>query len=206
MLYRFGHLLFSIYFKLFFRWQVYGRENIPEKGPFIVCSNHINWIDPVFIACSFPSRIKIHFMAKEELFQKNFLVTFVLTRLGAFPVKRDTADISAIKKFLQLLKEGQVLGLFPEGTRSKTGKLLKPMNGAALIALRSGVPIVPVAILDPYRPWKKLRITIGEPFRLAVQPGQEKKTLKKEILDKMSSNIMESIKLLFPPGDRNAVI
>jgi len=133
-------------------------------------------------------------MAKKELFS-NFVMSFLLHSAGAFPVNRQDADLIAIKKAYLILKEDQVLGLFPEGTRSKSGVMQKAYNGAALIAVRSGVPILPVAVEGPYRPFKPVKVHIGKPFVLPPLV-YEQKNEKREQLDEMSDMIMGSISRL----------
>lgn len=199
MLYRFGRLVFSIYFKLVYRWRIYGREHIPGRGPFIICANHISWIDPAAIGSAIPPQLKVHFMAKEELFRNRFFA-YILRKVGAFPVDRAGADYAAIRRSLQILSEGGVLGLFPEGTRSKTGRLQKAQHGSALIAGRSGVPILPVAVLGPYRIGQRLRLCIGPAFSLPELTYQHREE-KKRKLERMSAVIMENIKKLLPAGD-----
>ena len=201
MLYGFGRLIFALYLKIFFRFHVHGREHIPVRRPFIICANHIKWLDPVAIAAAVPSSIQVHFMAKKELFS-NFLFTAVLNMVGAFPVNRQDADYGAFRRAFQLLRGGKVLGLFPEGTRSKNGQLQKAYGGAALIAVRSGAPILPVAILGPYRFFKPLHVYIGSPFVLPPLIYDQKED-KKRILAEMSREIMDQIKILLPCRDLN---
>lgn len=196
MLYRFGHAVFRLYFRILYRWRIEGRENIPDKGPFIICSNHISWIDPPLVGCAIPARLQVHFMAKAELF-RNAVIRAVLRGVGAFPVKRDRADHAAIRTSLRLLQEGKVLGLFPEGTRSKTGSLQQAQNGAAMIALRTGAPILPVAIAGPYRLGRPVRLYIGAPFKFTAGENGERRVN----LDQSSVAIMESIEALLPKGD-----
>jgi len=196
MFYSFARLICVLFMKVLFRLRVHGAENIPGRKPFIVCSNHLSWFDPVAVGVAIPGRYKVHFMAKRELFV-NSLVGFLLRRLGAFPLNREDADYSAIKRAYQLLQNGQVLGLFPEGSRSKTGKLQKPYNGTALIAVRSGVPILPVAIVGPYRLFKPLNVHIGAPFVLPPLV-YERRDDKKAQLEKMSAHVMEHIAKLLP--------
>ncbi len=196
MLYYVGRFIGWIYLRLLYRVKVHGAENIPARKPFIICSNHINWMDPLTIGTSFPASYRIHFMAKHELFG-NIFSSWLFRKVGAFPVNRDNADYSAIKTAYRLLKEGGVLGLFPEGSRSKTGRLQKAYNGAALIAVRSGVPVVPVAITGPYRFCKPVHLYIGVP--LVLPPlVYDSKDEKKEQLEEMSMLIMESIGRLPP--------
>ncbi len=196
LLYYLGRFIAWVYLRILYRVKVHGIENVPGRKPFIICSNHINWMDPLTIGTSIPAAYRIHFMAKDELFG-NFIVSFLLNKLGAFPVKRENADYVAIKKAYQLLKEGQVLGLFPEGSRSESGELQKAYNGAALIAVRSGVPIVPVAIVGPYQLFKPVYMYIGAPFVLPPLLYDNREE-KKGRLEEMSGIIMKSIGELRP--------
>lgn len=196
LLYHVVRLFFLIYLKTIYRIRFHGRENIPGRRPFIICSNHLSWLDPLAVGTSVPAGCRIHFMAKKEIFS-NFLFSFLLRKVGAFPLNRKDADYAAIRKAYQLLRDGQVLGLFPEGSRSKSGKLQKPFNGAALIAVRSGVPILPVAIAGPYRLFKPLHVFIGPPFVLPPL-NYERKEDKKAQLEEMSRRIMGQIGNLIP--------
>ncbi len=201
MLYNFGRFIFAIYINVFFRFRVSGSENLPVRKPFIICANHISWIDPITVGVAIPSRYKIYYMAKIELF-KNPFVGFLLRKVGAFPIKRYEGDYVALKKSFQILKEGKILGLFPEGSRSQDGRLQKAHNGAALIAVRSGVPILPVAIEGPYRFFKPLRLHIGKPFVLPplVYNNKEEKLNQ---LEDLSRQIMHNIGRLLPAdGDK----
>jgi len=201
VLYQIVRLFFMIILKMLYRVKVHGRENIPGRKPFIICSNHISWWDPVAIGAAFPGSYRIHFMAKKELFS-NFIFSYLLRKACAFPLNRKDADYAAIRKAYQLLEDRQVLGLFPEGSRSKSGKLQKPYNGAALIAVRSGVPVLPVAINGPYRLFKPLHLFIGPPFVLPPLNYNQKEG-KKAQLEKMSHHIMGHIKDLLPEYSKN---
>lgn len=180
--------LFSLLFALlFFGWRVEGRDNLPAEGGAILCSNHISWWDPPLVGCVVKRRV--HFMAKEELFKIPILGS-ILPALGAFPVRRGTPDRSAIRQALRVLKDGQVLGIFPEGTRSKTGRLQKAEPGTALLAIKSQAPLVPVAILGPYRLFRPIRVRIGAPFTVEEFYDQR---LSSEVLDPASEKIMAKI-------------
>ncbi|MFO8192002.1 MAG: lysophospholipid acyltransferase family protein [Bacillota bacterium] len=196
MLYAFGRLIFAIYLKIFLRFHVYGREHIPVRRPFIICANHIKWLDPAAVAVAMPPTTKIYFMAKKELFS-NIVFSYILNKVGAFPVNRQDADYAAFRRAFQLLRHGKVLGLFPEGTRSKDGKLQKAYGGAAFIAVRSGAPILPVAILGPYRFFKPVHVYIGSPFVLPPLIYEQKED-KKMMLEEMSREIMNNIRDLLP--------
>lgn len=119
-----------------------GQDNVPGQGAAIIAANHRSAWDSLLIG-AFTPRV-VHFMTKEELFN-NALLGGLLTRLHAIPVKKATADRRALREALEILEKGEVLGIFPEGTRSKTGELSKPHNGIALLALKSGAPVIPVS-------------------------------------------------------------
>ncbi len=191
MVYRLGHLLFSGYFKLAYRWQIFGLENIPPSGPFIICSNHISWFDPPLVGCSVPPRLTVHFMAKQELFD-NLLFGAIIKSMGAFPIDRKGVGYAAIRTSLKLLAEGRVICLFPEGTRSKNGLPQSAHPGAAMIAARSRAPILPVAVTGPYRWRKPLQVTFGPLFFIPPREGGD----RKDYLETSSEMIMNRIKEL----------
>ncbi|WP_174734030.1 1-acyl-sn-glycerol-3-phosphate acyltransferase [Mesobacillus harenae] len=147
--------------KPIYRFEVIGEENIPAQGGVLLCSNHINNLDPPVVGILLPR--PIHFMAKEELFSIPVLGKFV-PHLNAFPVKRGMSDREALRKGLNILKEGKVLGLFPEGTRSKTGEIGKGLAGAGFFALRSDAQVVPCAIIGPYKAFRRVKVVYGRPI------------------------------------------
>lgn len=193
LFYRLARAVFSLLFLVVFRKKVYGMENIPETGNFIVCSNHINWFDPTLISCTVGKDRQIYFMAKEELF-KIPVFKHIITKLGAFPVKRRRADRKAIQHALNLLENNKSVGVFPEGSRSKTGDLQKPYHGPALVVLRSKVPVLPVAIKGPYKLFRPVKINIGKPVYLNSE--KKEKGFKRDRIRKVSNTIMEEIKQL----------
>ncbi|MGE7601415.1 lysophospholipid acyltransferase family protein [Peribacillus sp. NPDC097675] len=144
-----------------YRVKTLGKENIPKEGGVLICANHIDNLDPPVVGMTSPR--DIHFMAKEELFHAP-LLKGILPRVNAFPVKRGNSDRESLRKGLKLLKEGKVLGLFPEGTRSKTGELQEGLAGAGFFALRSEAAIVPCAIIGPYRFLRPLKVVYGPPI------------------------------------------
>jgi 1-acyl-sn-glycerol-3-phosphate acyltransferase len=149
-------VLFPIY-----QFRVIGKENLPSEGGVLLCTNHIHNFDPIVVGITSPR--PIHFMAKEELFTVPILGK-IMPLINAFPVKRGLSDRGALRKGLGILKEGNVLGLFPEGTRSKTGELGEGLAGAGFFALRSNAHIVPCAIIGPYKPFKRLKVVYGKPI------------------------------------------
>jgi len=149
-------------FKIFFRIKVKGKKNMPKTGGVIVMSNHISAYDPPLLAAIFSRPVR--FMAKKELFE-NPVIRFVLFLADAFPVDRSKNDITAVKKALSVLKEKEVLGLFPEGTRRAEGELGKPKIGSVMLAIKSDVPILPVGIKN-IKKKGRITINIGQPFKL----------------------------------------
>lgn len=125
-----------------FKIKLIGKENEPKEGPVVVCANHISMADPLFIGLVL--KREISFMAKAEIF-KNKLFAKFLKSIGAIPVKRGEADIKAIKSALSVLKSGNVLGIFPEGTRNADADDTAK-NGAAMLAYKTKAKILPVAI------------------------------------------------------------
>ncbi|MDP9752092.1 lysophospholipid acyltransferase family protein [Thermoanaerobacter pentosaceus] len=162
MFYYIAKIIVRTIIKVIFKIEIKGLENIPKKGPVIICSNHISFLDPPVIGALLNRRI--YFMAKEELFKNPFLKLLLGTGLGAFPVKRGTADLSAIKTALTYLKKGKAIGIFPEGTRSKTGQLQKAEPGVAMLAIKGNAPVVPIAIKGRYGLFSKIIINIGKPM------------------------------------------
>lgn len=171
MLYRFACWLSRVFFTLFYRTSVEGLENVPQGSALIVCSNHISMLDMFLFGPRLP--MKIHFMAKQELF-KIPLLNIIVKNLGAYPVNRGHGDMQAAKTTLKLLKEGKTIGIFPEGhRRNKSREKLKPKSGAILFALEAGVQILPVGIFGNYRPFSKLRVVYGKPYYPVAQEGEK---------------------------------
>ena len=185
------------------RYRVVGKENVPKQGPLIIVSNHLSNIDPPLLSTSFPRRIV--FMAKEELFRHPILGPFS-RGWRAFPINRDKLDREALRQADDVLRQGLVLGLFPEGTRSTTAKLQQGYTGTALVALRGGCPIVPVGITGGecfnklsfvfHRP--RVTVNIGKPFILPAHSGR----MTKEQLAPATDMIMHKIAELLPEDYR----
>lgn len=172
MLYSFFKLWLPKLFQLCFGCKCSGLENIPEEGGVILAANHIsNWDPPV--AAAFVPR-NVCYMAKEELFRIP-LFGRAIRALGAFPVRRGASDRAAIRKAINLLSDGACLGVFPEGTRSRTGALGKAEPGLALLAVKSGAPVVPAAIVGTNRIFSKgcffprVEIRYGKPLTFTAE-------------------------------------
>lgn len=170
MFYRILRAIFALIARCYFSLKVEGLANIPGDGPVIVCTNHVSWWDPVLVCISL--KRPVHFMAKKELFAYP-VFGYLLRKLNAFPVNRGKADIGAIREGLAVLGRGEVLGIFPEGTRQRGGKQLGPMHpGAALLALKTGAVVVPGAIRGSYSFRGSLTLAFGKPIVLKPVSGQ----------------------------------
>lgn len=163
-LYAFGKAVCGLVLKPIYRFEVIGADNIPMTGPVLLCSNHINNFDPPVVGIF--SKRTVCFMAKEELFHSP-LFGKILRGVQAFPVKRGLSDREALRTGLKILKDGKVLGLFPEGTRSKDGVLGKGLAGAGFFALRSEALIIPTAIIGPYKLFGKVKVIYGSPIDMS---------------------------------------
>jgi len=152
--------LVRFYFAVFLPLLAKGVENIPPDGAVILCGNHISMLDPLAIAVI--ARRPIHFMAKKELFAFKPLGA-LLRSLNAFPVNRKNTDMSAMRTSISILKDGRVLGIFPEGARRKDEAHPELETGVGLIALRSKAALVPVRIIGPYRLFRKTGVVFGPP-------------------------------------------
>lgn len=151
-----------IFMYLIFRIRVSGVENVPETGGCIIAANHLSFWDPVYIAC-FLNKRRICFLAKAELF-KFPPFGFVLKNLGSVPVYRGSRDAGTLMLAIRHLKEGNVLGIFPEGTRVKNGKKSVAKRGTIKMAKAANVPVIPVHINATYKIFSKITMTVGEPI------------------------------------------
>lgn len=161
MIYLIARTILRMSFSVFFRLQAYGLGHIPAAGPVIICANHLSNWDPPLLGT--PLKRKVHYMAKAELFRVPVL-GWLITRLGAFPVKRGGVSKESIRLALQMLAEGQVLGIFPQGSRGASiGK-----KGAASFAVKSKATVIPAAIVGDYRLFRRMIIEYGEPLDLSA--------------------------------------
>jgi len=168
--YYIGRAICKLFLKLLGGYTPSGAENIPKKGGVLLAPNHVSYLDPPVVGCGI-SR-KVHFMAKEELFKVPVFGSLIRS-VGAFPVRRGTADRSALKRAMDLLAQGKVVCVFPEGTRSSDWNLQPPELGFAMVALKSRAPVIPAAIfgteraLSPRSPGLhriRVRVVYGKPM------------------------------------------
>ena len=198
LFYRCCKLFVFIVLKILFRVSAKGRANIPTEGGVVIVSNHASNLDPPIIGVE--AGRMVHIMAKKELFEIPVMGKMI-PHLGAFPVNRGGADRGALRKASQVLKDGSVLLIFPEGTRTRDGELQKAKPGVGLIAKMAGVPIVPAYIQGSYKalPRKqalpkltKITVHFGQPFEIKDVDGDPKaKDFTHNISDFMMKKIAE---------------
>lgn len=178
-------------YKLFYNFHIEGAENIPQDRALVMASNHRSYADPVIL--TMPMKRPVTYMAKEELF-KNKLFGWFITKLGAFPVKRGTGDMQVIDDAVAILESGRHLVIFPEGTRSKDGKVGKGKTGVALIAAKSGADVLPCGIIfegEKLHFRSKLTLRFGKVIpaaEIAVEDASPKalKEVKKRIMGEIT--------------------
>lgn len=192
-LYGFARGLVKVTFSLIYRIRVEGLENVPAEGGAIVCGNHFDGRDPMIVGITM--KRPISYMAKEELF-RNKLFAWVIRGMGVFPVKRGQPDRAALKHSIDVLHSGTCFGIFPEGTRQKSGKLGKAEPGAAYLALKSGAPVIPVGITSTYKFFSPIIVRYGKPVNLDAYRGAK---LTSEALEGASNAIMSAIGLQLEP-------
>ncbi|MFM7169655.1 MAG: lysophospholipid acyltransferase family protein [Cyanobium sp.] len=141
-------LLVWPFFRLILRWRTEGVANVPPKGGLVVVANHGSHLDPPLLSCAV--RRPVAFMAKEELFRVPLLGP-IIRACGAYPVARGGADREALRTACRRLQEGWATGVFLDGTRQVDGRVSRPLPGAALLAARTGLPLLPVAIINSHR-------------------------------------------------------
>jgi glycerol-3-phosphate dehydrogenase (NAD(P)+) len=169
LLYAFVRVTFQAFFLVYFRMQRIGREHVPAKGPVLITANHRSFLDPFVIACM--ARRPMHYVAKQELFARP-VAAWLLNALGAFPVARGASDEQMIETACQILARGDIVLIFAEGTRVRPGALGQPKRGVGRLALESGVPVVPMAVIGTEairRGWRirphKVRLRAGRALR-----------------------------------------
>ncbi len=204
MFHVFATLVVRMLLRLLTSYRVEGMERFPSRGPVLLVANHSNLIDPPILGALLPRHIR--FMAKIELFRLP-VVGWIVRHYDAFPVRRGDADRQAFEWALQVLARGEVLGMFPEGTRSKTGGLQAGQLGVAVLALRSGAPVVPVGISGSHRVLRfpnilcrpAIKMTIGQPYRL-VLPGATGS--RRDFVLQATDDMMRRLAQLLPPEQR----
>ena len=164
LFYRIGRVVCTPIMKVTHRYRLANKNTIPPEGGYIVACNHLSFSDPVLLGIG--QERQMNFMAKSSLF-KNKFVSLIIRSLGAFPVEKNAGD-DAVNHGVELIKNGGVMTIFIEGTRSKTGELLRPRSGAAMIAYDTKAPVIPAAITikggRPNKLFRKRTVRYGEPL------------------------------------------
>jgi 1-acyl-sn-glycerol-3-phosphate acyltransferase len=200
-----GWLVVRLIMAIYARIEVIGAENVPRRGGLIIVSNHLNNADPGMVGAFLHRRVT--YMAKDEMFQWPLFGGYIRL-IGAFPVRRFEGDLKALRQAVQVVRRGQALVMFPEGTRSTTGAMTRGHPGTSMVALRAGAPILPVAItgsevvrlpsafLRPFRR-TKIRMVVGQPFFL---PSVRRP--RADDIERCTDIIMGHIADLLPPQYR----
>ncbi|HZZ01219.1 MAG TPA: lysophospholipid acyltransferase family protein [Candidatus Baltobacteraceae bacterium] len=193
-LYDFASGTIRVFMRLVWRARATGTENVPRTGALIVACNHRSYLDPPGMGCFCPRRIS--YMAKKELFEIPVLGPLIAA-VGAYPVDRQGSPRAAIKRSLEVLNDGGVVGIFPEGTRNRDGSV-QPQTGVALLASLAGVPVVPAYIAGSDKASKlaQIKVAFGPPIRL---PAGRKAT--HDDLAKFTADIMSAISALAPDSE-----
>lgn len=202
---RWACFVLRVFLRLCTRLETEGLENVPQGGPLLVAFNHLAHLDAALVLSFLPQPVEG--IALEDLY--HVPITGQLLRLyGTIPVHRDQFDREVIRQALQVLAEGRILALAPEARQSLTGALERARQGVAYLALRSGVPILPVALTGTektYAEWKRLRrprltVTFGEPF--VPPPRASEPQARRQQLAELTDEIMHRIAALLPPEYR----
>lgn len=194
------HLIVSAARPLACRLRIEGSENVPAQGGAIIACNHPGEMDTIVLGYSSPRQI--FYMAKEELFQVSPILSWALYNVGAFPVRRGRQDVQAIQTSIRIVREGKVLGMFPEGTRDRDQGLTRGRNGAVRIALEAKVPIVPAAVIGISRlnrewmnPLKRPPVTM----RFGAPIYFDTANTSSEQMQTCTDQVMTAIAAMLPP-------
>jgi 1-acyl-sn-glycerol-3-phosphate acyltransferase len=193
MLYRFCRMLLRAIYALLYRLEARGIENIPSGGPVILCSNHKSLQDPITLGIWVHR--KVHYMAKSELFRVPLLGPLI-RGLGAFPVKRGGVSKEAIRTAIHLLQQGNVMGIFPEGTRNQSLGMGK--RGAVTMAIRARAIVVPVALIGEYRLFRKMIAVYGAPIDMKPYADAGTAESTEQATDLIMSRIREMLQTASP--------
>ena len=172
---------------LVYRPKVVGRENMPKDTAAIVCPNHVHALDSTLIISMNKRHIKT--LAKEELFRNKFF-KFLADLYGIYPVKANNKSMESIKVSLKILKNNELLMIFPEGTRNGMAKGVKPKDGAIKLAIKANVPIIPVGVQGNFKPFRKVKVNIGKPIYYSKYKDEVN---NKEVMDKLTEELMKTI-------------
>src|SRR5579863_8318924 len=184
------------------RYRVYGLERVPESGSLLIVANHLSWYDPILFGVAL--RRRVWFFTKSEMFRWP-IIGAACKATGQIPVHRGESDRAALEKGLVYLKEGKALGIFPEGTVERRATMIPALTGVAMLAMRSGATVLPIAhtgtrkVLRSPRWWfPRVTITIGEPYVPVAPAGMSRKVS----LQRVTDDLMFRIARMLPPENR----
>ncbi len=195
-----------LFYGLYGRWNIVGIEKVPKTGGVLLAGNHVSNLDPPMVGGALFGYRRVRFMAKIELWSTK-IGHYVMDRIMSFPVKRGTADRPTIRRTLEWLAQGDAIALFPEGERSADGRLQPAQPGVALLVQKSGVPVIPVAIVGTYEMWPKgrkklkrvpLTIAFGDPIRFP--PDSSREAITSLIMAKIAELLTANGQPTDPPG------
>lgn len=205
--YRFGRCLFTVYFRLYHRGRVVGAENVPASGACILAGNHVSFLDPPFFGLACPR--EIYFLARDTLFRHGPM-GWLLRSWNCVPVRREGGDLAAMRTVMRLLEQGHAVLMFPEGTRSRDGRLQEARPGIGMIVARAQVPVVPMRIFGAERALPRgkwfprpipVTVVIGEPFRYPLPQEVPLQGIKaKELYREIGREVMRRIAALTVTG------
>ena len=208
---RFCFLAFKLLTPLVCRFRVEGSENVPSEGGVVLACNHPGGLDSFVLGYATPRQV--FYMAKRELFNIHPIASYFLYRLGAFPIHRGARDAAAIAYSVKLLRQGRILGMYPEGTRNRGKPLRRGKSGAVRIAIEAGAPIVPVAVLGIpqlhsswFIPWKRPEVSVrfGAPMRspsratTASKEGEEGQGVGMDAITEYTNEVMQAVAEMMP--------
>ena len=170
-----------------YRPKTVGLENIEKGKGALICANHVHAFDSAVIILH--NKRKINVLAKESLF-KNWFVKFLAYIFGVYPVKQDSKSMESMKISLKLLKNNELLLIFPEGTRKGMEKGVKPKEGAVKLAIKANVPIIPIGVQGNFKFFRKIKLNIGKPIYYNVRKEDSN---NKEVLEKLTQELMDEI-------------
>jgi 1-acyl-sn-glycerol-3-phosphate acyltransferase len=206
--------MFEVLFNLLCRVRTEGASNVPEKGPFIIACNHLHLFDPPLVLVAVPYH-QIIVLAAEK-WGETWPINWLLKSVGAIFVRRGEVDREALNKCLDVLSRGGIIGLAPEGTRSRSGTMQRGKPGVAYLAIKADVPIVPVGVSGQNRifsEWKRLRrprivVRMGEPFKLEPvhgrNKGQQLQERSDEVMRRIAALVHEDLRGVYSDSIREA--
>ena len=213
-IYFLGWWFFRLLFRFYFRWRVYSPEHVPLQGPAILASNHQSFLDPLLVGAALPR--PVHFLARENLFRFPVL-GWILHQWQVVPVNREGGGAKGLKAILDRLLAGGAILVFPEGTRTRDGRLQPPRSGVGLAVIKSNAPVVPVRVFGTFEAYsrhqrwprpRRVIVKYGPPMgfeQLRAEAQTCSKERLKEIYHQAAADIMAAIAALEPSEDKVCV-